>query len=48
MLDLLAMIILGVFILPFKGIDMISKGNTEAGIGVTVLGFILWCFFFNL
>ena len=47
MLDFIALVILGVFILPFKGIDLMSKGNFSMGIPVTIIGFVLWSFFFN-
>lgn len=47
MLDFLALIILGVFILPFKGISMIMEGNYSAGIPTTLFGFALWTVFFN-
>ena len=47
MLDILALIIAGVFILPFKGISLIMDGDFGKGIPTMVFGFALWTLVFN-
>ena len=47
MLNILTFIILGVFILPFKGISMIMDGDLGKGIPTMVFGFALWTLVFN-
>ena len=47
MLNFLALVIIGVFILPFKGIGLIMDGDFGKGIPTMIFGFALWTFFFN-